>query len=141
MQNKLVGIISKSSESRGDQEVKAVLPWLKKKSELLSTCEEGELFLYSICRESDQTSKKERKENQCGICISELQYVSHEMLKWFGYAFVLAEKEEWITQYLRGRWVFFTICVGNQNKQVKKNEKKANAAFVYQNCNTFLMKC
>ena len=37
---------------------------------------------------------EKKKKPQCGICILELQYVSHEMLKWFGYAFALAEKEE-----------------------------------------------
>ena len=47
MQNKVVGIISKPSSSRGDLEVKAVLPWLKKKSELLNGCEDGEYSFIS----------------------------------------------------------------------------------------------
>ena len=55
MQNKVVGIISKPSSYRGDLEVKAVLPWLKKKSELLNGCDDGKHYLVSRKKEHTKT--------------------------------------------------------------------------------------
>ncbi|KAL4239121.1 hypothetical protein ACF0H5_003823 [Mactra antiquata] len=38
MQNRVISVISKPSNDRRRGEVRVVLPWLRKKSELLSTC-------------------------------------------------------------------------------------------------------
>lgn len=46
MQSKVIGVISKPPHLRKGGEVRAVLPWLRKKSEILSQSNDGWLLLY-----------------------------------------------------------------------------------------------